>query len=186
MPKSRIDETLKKMVAATPKASTPTSSSIETLGDPNCPYCHGLGYVRRDVAPGSPDFGKLEICTCRQGKVMRHVRDRLYSLSHLDELEGMTFDSFQPRGQFGLGERQAQSLETAYNTARQYAASLKGWLLLQGGYGCGKTHLAAAIANFAVGLGVPTLFLTVPDLLDQLRTSFDAEEISFEERFNDI
>jgi DNA replication protein DnaC len=186
MPKSKIDETLKKMADGTPKASSPISSSIEALGDPDCPHCHGLGYVRRDLEPGSPDFGRLEICTCRQGAVMRHVRDRLFSLSHLDELKGLTFDSFQPRGQIGLGERQARSLEIAHNTARQYAGSLKGWLLLQGGYGCGKTHLAAAIANFAVGMGVPTLFLTVPDLLDLLRFSFDAEDITFEQRFEQI
>jgi DNA replication protein DnaC len=177
------------MAAGTSKASTPTSSSIEpppTLGDPDCPYCGGLGYVRRDAAPGSPDFGKLEICTCRQGAVMRQVRDRLFSLSHLDELKGLTFDSFQPHGQINLGKRHADTLEQAYNTARQYSASLKGWLLLHGGYGCGKTHLAAAIANFAVSMGVPTLFLTVPDLLDLLRFAFDAEDITFEERFEQI
>jgi DNA replication protein DnaC len=114
------------------------------------------------------------------------VRDRLFSLSHLDELKDLTFDSFQPRGPIGLGERQARSLEIAYDTSRQYAASLKGWLLLQGGYGCGKTHLAAAIANFAVGMGVPTLFLTVPDLLDLLRFAFDAEDVTFEQRFEQI
>jgi DNA replication protein DnaC len=186
MPKSKIDETLKKMAAGTSRASTPTLLNTDTLGDPDCPYCHGLGYVRHDVEPGSPDFGKLHICTCRQGAVMRQVRDRLFSLSHLDELKDLTFDSFQPRGQIGLGERQARSLEIAYNTARQYAATLKGWLLLQGGYGCGKTHLAAAIANFAVGMGVPTLFLTVPDLLDLLRFAFDAEDVTFEQRFEQI
>ena len=174
------------MAGGTAKASTPTISSIETLGDPDCPHCHGLGYVRHDVEPGSPDFGKLDICTCRQGAVMRQVRDHLFSLSHLDELTSLTFESFQPRGQIGLGERQARSLEIAYNTARQYAGSLKGWLLLQGGYGCGKTHLAAAIANFAVGVGVPTLFLTVPDLLDLLRFSFDSEDVTFEQRFEQI
>jgi DNA replication protein DnaC len=145
-----------------------------------------LGYVRRDAAPGSLDFGKLEICTCRQGAVTRAVRERLFSLSHLDELRDLTFESFQPRGQIGLGGHQARSLEIAYRTARQYAASLKGWLLMQGGYGCGKTHLAAAIANFAVSMGVPTLFLTVPDLLDLLRFAFDAEDITFEERFEQI
>jgi DNA replication protein DnaC len=189
MPKSKVDETLKKMAAGTSKASSPTSSSIElppTLGDPNCPYCGGLGYLRHDTPPGAPDFGKLEICTCRQGAVTRQVRERLFSLSHLDELKGLTFESFNPRGQFSLGKRQALALEGAYNTARQYAASLKGWLLLQGGYGCGKTHLAAAIANFAVSMGVPTLFLTVPDLLDLLRFAFDAEDITFEQRFEQI
>jgi DNA replication protein DnaC len=190
MPKSKIDKTLKKMAAGTSKASTPSTSNIErlieALGDPNCPHCHGAGYLRRDLPLGHPDFGKLEICTCRQADVMRAVRERLFSLSHLDELKELTFETFQPRGRIGLGEWQVNLLEIAYNTARQYAASLHGWLLLQGGYGCGKTHLAAAIANFTVGMGVPTLFLTVPDLLDLLRFSFNSEDTTFEDRFNEI
>ena len=61
-----------------------------------------------------------------------------------------------------------------------------GWLLLMGTYGCGKTHLAAAIANFAVQMGVPTLFLTVPDLLDWLRFSYGNSETNFETRFDEI
>ena len=81
---------------------------------------------------------------------------------------------------------QAKSLEMAFNQAHHYAQELKGWLLLLGGYGCGKTHLAASIANFAVQMGVPTLFLTVPDLLDTLRFSYDSEDTTFEERFNEI
>ena len=174
------------MAADTSKASTPNSSSIESLGDPDCTHCHGLGYLRRDAEPGSPDFGKLEICECRHLDVTRAVRERLFSLSHLNELEHLTFETFQPHGRIGLGEWQSHSLEIAYNTARQYAASLKGWLMLQGGYGCGKTHLAAAIANFAVQVGVPTLFLTVPDLLDLLRFSFDSADITFEQRFEQI
>jgi len=138
------------------------------------------------VPVGHPDFGKLDICTCRQGVVTETVRARLFSLSHLDELRGLTFETFQPCGRKGLGEQQANSLEWAFNRARQYAGSLKGWLLITGGYGCGKTHLAAAIANFAVGMGVPTLFLTVPDLLDTLRFAYDSEETSFEQRFEEI
>ncbi|GAB4578591.1 MAG: hypothetical protein Fur0022_13270 [Anaerolineales bacterium] len=98
----------------------------------------------------------------------------------------MTFESFKPRGNIGLGPYQANSLERAYNSARQFAAHHKGWLLLQGKYGCGKTHLAAAIANEAVTLGVPTLFLTVPDLLDTLRFAYNDPEFSFEERFEEI
>jgi DNA replication protein DnaC len=145
-----------------------------------------LGYLRQDAEPGSPDFGKLEICECRHPDVMRAVRERLFSLSHLDELEHLTFETFEPRGRIGLGEWQSRSLEIAYNAAHQYAASLKGWILLQGGYGCGKTHLAAAIANFTVQVGVPTLFLTVPDLLDLLRFSFDSDNITFEQRFEQI
>ena len=135
---------------------------------------------------GHPNFGRLEICVCRQRDVSQQVREHLYSLSHLDELKELTFESFRPRGQIGIGEKQAHSLEMAFNQANHYARSLNGWLLLQGGYGCGKTHLAAAIANFAVGMGVPTLFLTVPDLLDMLRFSYDSNDTTFENRFNEI
>lgn len=142
--------------------------------------------MRRDLPVDHPDFGRLDICICRQGQVSQQVRDRLFSLSHLDELKNLTFESFQPRGRKGLGEGQANSLELAYNQARMYARSLKGWLLIMGGFGSGKTHLAAAVANFAVSMGVPTLFLTVPDLLDNLRFAYDAVDTTFEERLDEI
>jgi DNA replication protein DnaC len=77
-------------------------------------------------------------------------------------------------------------LELAFNYAQQFAKSLDGWLLLQGDYGCGKTHLAAAIANFVVSLGVPTLFITVPDLLDTLRFAYQDPRATFEGRFEEI
>lgn len=185
MPKSRIDATLKKIAENTSKANIPISSST-SLGDPNCPHCGGQGYLRADVPMGHPNFGKLEVCVCRQQNVSDQIRDRLFSLSHLDELEDLTFATFKPRGRKGLGEMQSNSLEMAFNQAQHYAKNLKGWLLLQGGYGCGKTHLAAGIANFAVEMGVPTLFLTVPDLLDTLRFSYDSEDTTFEERFDEI
>jgi DNA replication protein DnaC len=85
-----------------------------------------------------------------------------------------------------LGQRQQESIERAFNQARAFTETLAGWLLIQGGYGSGKTHLAAAIANECVSRGVPTLFLTVPDLLDTLRFTYDAEDVTFEERFDQI
>ena len=115
-----------------------------------------------------------------------HIRDRLFSLSRLDQLRHLTFATFRPRGRAGIGEKQQESLATAVEACRDFARSLNGWLLLTGTYGSGKTHLAAAIANEAVEIGVPTLFLTVPDLLDTLRASFGAEDTSFEEAFERI
>ena len=114
------------------------------------------------------------------------VRDRLFALSHLDELRLLTFETFKPRGRPGIGERQAASIQMAYNQAHHHAENLNGWLFLQGGPGCGKTHLAAAAANYAVGIGVPTLFLTVPDLLDTLRGAFDSQDTTFERRFDEV
>jgi DNA replication protein DnaC len=174
------------------RASTEKSNNFadaqknDLPGDLNCPHCKGMGYLRADVPIGHPEFGKVEICVCRRGKVTDAIRQRLFTLSHLDELKELTFESFKPRGRKGLGEMQSTSIEVAYNQARHYAQNLKGWLMLQGGYGSGKTHLGAAIANFAVTMGVPTLFLTVPDLLDALRFAYGSEDTTFEERFDQI
>jgi DNA replication protein DnaC len=183
---------LKKIAENTSKANSPTSSSTESgfpadlAGDPNCPHCGGLGYVRAELPLGHPEFGKLQICTCRRDEVARQARRALYAISRLDELTDLTFENFEPRGHVGLPARQADSLEQAYNTAQQFAQTMNGWLVLEGGYGSGKTHLAAAIANFAVQVGLPTIFITVPDLLDTLRFSYGSAEDSFEERFEEI
>ncbi len=151
-----------------------------------CPICGGVGFVRLDLPIGDPDFGKLQLCECRRKDVVQNSTQRLFEFSNLDPLKSMTFESFKTSGRMGLGEQQIRSLEFALNQSRQYAQRLKGWLLLMGGYGCGKTHLAAATANQVVSLGVPTLFLTVPDLLDWMRFSYDQPETSFEQRFNEI
>jgi len=157
------------------------------FGDPNCPICHGLGFVGYDVPRDDPRFGKLEICSCRLKEISALRRDQLFELSNLGALKDKTFETFKPRGRIGLGVVQADSLEQAYNSAKNFATTLKGWLLLLGRYGSGKTHLAAAIANQAVSMGVSTLFLTVPDLLDWLRFSYsDEAETSFEQRFDEI
>jgi DNA replication protein DnaC len=155
-------------------------------GDPNCRICGGVGFLRQDLPVDHPEFGKLQVCSCREGQIKKQVREGLYKLSNLEELTHLTFENFEVRGQIGLGPAQADSLERAFNHAQQFARKLEGWLVLQGPYGCGKTHLAAAVANFVVDVGIPTLFLTVPDLLDNLRFSYNNPEATFEERFEDI
>ena len=123
---------------------------------------------------------------CRQRETADAVHQRLFRLSNLDAFQAMTFEKFSTQGRLGLGDKQVESLKFAINQASHYSRELKGWLLFIGGYGVGKTHLAAAIANFAVSVGVPTLFLTVPDLLDWLRFAYDSTEATFEERFDEI
>ena len=62
-----------------------------------------------------------------------------------------------------------------------------GWLTLQGANGCGKTHLAAAIANRALANGSSVFFAVVPDLLDHLRASFaPGSEVGYDELFETV
>jgi len=170
--------------------SSPTSSNIEkninSLGDPDCPFCKGLGFLREDLPIDHPMFGKIEICTCRQSVVSQEIRQRLFFLSNLEQLKHLTFENFNPNGRTGLFPRQAASLHSALEQSVRFGQLLNGWMIIQGGYGCGKTHLSAAIANFAANLGVHTLFITVPDLLDTLRYSYNSEDTTFEERFEEI
>ena len=185
----KIDETLKKLANNTPTGKTdPNTPTLghELPGNPTCEICGGGGYLRLDLPIDHPDFGKLQVCSCREGRINRSLHNHLFALSQLKELKHLTFDNFSPRGRVGLRATQAESLERACNQAQFFAETRKGWLVLSGKYGCGKTHLAAAIANFAVDIGIPTLFLTVPDLLDNLRFSYDNPESTFESRFEEI
>jgi len=54
-------------------------------------------------------------------------------------------------------------LHRAFELTYEFAVDPKGWLILMGSYGCGKTHLAAAIANAledATGVRITDLPLT--------------------------
>jgi DNA replication protein DnaC len=185
--KSSIVTSKKRAQAENQETEQPQGLRSEVaIGDPNCPFCHGLGFVTFDVPIGDPRFGKLQICTCRALDAGLSGKDELLSKSNLGALKDYLFDTFHPRGRVGMGEMQANSLEQAFNLARNFAQTLKGWTFLSGRYGCGKTHLAAAIANEALKNGTPTLFLTVPDLLDWLRASYSSSNSNFEERFDEI
>ena len=98
----------------------------------------------------------------------------------------MTFDTFLPEG-VGLSPDKAANLRSAYEEARRYAEEPLGWLILLGGYGSGKTHLAAAIANQALSHGQPVLFVVVPDLLDYLRATYSpSSPVRYDERFEQV
>lgn len=153
---------------------------------PECPLCHGVGFLRQDLPVGHPDFGKLIPCTCQAAHPNGKKTTDSINLNRLGDYAGKTFDNFSVKGRMGLGDEQEKSLTVARSHAEQFAHDLQGWLLFSGGYGSGKTHLAAAIANHAAGLGIPTLFLTVPDLLDTLRASYSSNDDPYAARFEEI
>jgi DNA replication protein DnaC len=182
----RLDEVMNETRAGSSKANTPTISNTNEPDPEVCPLCGGLGFVREDVPIGHPHFGKVFPCRCKLDEIERTRLEQLRSLSNLDHLAHMTFGSFLPEG-IGLSPDKVRNLSYAYDLAQHYAEHPEGWLILFGGYGCGKTHLAAAVANRAMERGQAVLFVVVPDLLDYLRATFGPNSpVSYDERFDQV
>ena len=98
-----------------------------------------------------------------------------------------TFGSFEDRTGEALPPDELKSLQKALKAAHTFSEKPRGWLILLGGFGSGKTHLAAAIANYRARLGDPPLFVMVPDLLDHLRATFSpGSSVAFDRRFDEI
>jgi DNA replication protein DnaC len=85
----------------------------------------------------------------------------------------MTFESMEPTGRDGFVD--APSFRRAKDVAQTYSHDPMGWLVISGPSGTGKTHLAAAIANRLIAGGRPAKFVSVPDLLDHMRATFDRD-----------
>ena len=149
-----------------------------------CPICHGAGYVRRDVQPGHPDFGRAIPCQCKLDEIADSRLEDLRQASNLGLLSRMTFDNFRLDG---FRPHEERSLRQAYRRAREFAEDPQGWLILLGDYGGGKTHLAAAIANYCLQRGHPSLFVVVPDLLDHLRATYSPNSaVTYDQRFEGV
>ena len=156
-----------------------------SAADAPCPICGGTGFVVLSVPVGDPRFGKAVPCICKRREIEAHRLDRLRETGNLSHLQRMTFDTFRveehssPAVSFSLNDALAQ--------AREFAEHPSGWLMLMGPYGCGKTHLAAAIANHRLGHGLPVLFVVVPDLLDYLRAAYaPSSPATYDQRFEEV
>lgn len=139
-----------------------------------------------DVGPEHPSFGRAVPCTCRAAELEAARHERLRRISQLGALQACTFEAFIPEGH-GLTPAKQRNLKMAFEMAQSFAREPEGWLLLKGGYGCGKTHLAAAIANYRLELGHAVLFVNTPDLLDHLRAAYNpGATTSYDDRFDQV
>lgn len=101
-------------------------------------------------------------------------------------LTQMTFDAFD-RNRVNLGEDTSENLAKAFEIAVSFADAPDGWLVLVGQSGCGKTHLAVAIANERQRQRQPVIFAVVPDLLDYLRSTFAPDsKVAYDRLFEEI
>jgi DNA replication protein DnaC len=113
------------------------------------------------------------------------VEHNVSSMSSINMYHDMTFERFEVHRR-GLSREENDNLREAKHLAVAFAEFPHNWLAFTGGYGVGKTHLAAAIANHCASREYPVLFVVVPDLLDHLRAAFSPEShTSFDQRFEE-
>lgn len=124
-----------------------------------------------------------QVCLVEAGK--SSVGERFGALG-LELLSQMNFEGFDSR-RANLSLEQQQNLGQAFRLAHSFAEAPEGWLVLLGTNGCGKTHLAAAIANYRRQQGKPVFFVVVPDFLDHLRSSFSPDSgVRYDEFFEKV
>lgn len=129
--------------------------------DDSCPRCHGAGYLRRDVPAGDALFGVPVECPC--GLVVGRRAARLRGGAMIPpeylELDATTYPD--------------QSIISACRN--WWEGDGRPWLLLDGEFGRGKTFLATWITRLAIGDGQSAVFLTVPELLTEIRATYGTE-----------
>ena len=104
-------------------------------------------------------------------------------------LQRMTLENFDVRGGANANRAGRESLLMAWQAAKAFAANpaVESWLLLTGPRGCGKTHLAIAIAGESRRQGRAVFRAFVPDLLDHLRATFNPDSpITYDELFEQV
>jgi len=146
--------------------------------------CKGARFVHPCLSSGKTDFSRVIACRCTIGEKDKERQAGLERYSNLGELMRLTFDNLVPQGRSGFSPNQ-QQFHQAYDAAKLFAAKPEGWLVFVGPSGSGKTHLAAAIAGQRIKQGQPSLYKTIPDLLDDLRSSFNSErEVAYDQSFD--
>ena len=165
--------------ANTPNSSNPDFEAEQSnvlCVDPEhpeyaCPICDGKGVITYNVPIHDTRFGKLFRCPNNPVESDDGRRERIRHLSNLSAFSDKTFANFETEPD-GYSDSEKSSLRASLIRVERYANRPQGWLLMEGTYGCGKSHLAAAIGNIRLNKGDLVLFITTPDLLDHLRSAF--------------
>lgn len=128
-----------------------------------CEYCQNMRYIYSAA-------GKLTSCP-KCGVATKWKTAKLESYcSDSERSRKNTFETFQIAAN---GVTNAKLLE-CLKAAKSFASNPKGWLVIYGKRGNGKSHLSAAAYNRCKASSNPNaIFISMPDLVDSLKALFD-------------
>ena len=171
----------------TDTSSEDNSAKSGDAGDRTiCPVCRGTKFIHPLLPSGEPDYSRLISCSCARNEIDGKRMQRLQAISNLGNLSKLTFESLIPTGR--SNEPVSQKLfQLTLDEALKFAEEPRGWLVIAGPVGSGKTHLACAVANYRISKGHPAFYITAAELLDHLRAAFSpGSEIEYDELFEQI
>ena len=159
---------------------------VDVDASDRCEVCEGRGFISVSDPEQGPHAAKLVYCSVCRNPDSSGQKDSLTRYSKLGALSQVTFAATEPEGLASdLASR--QSFAHGFAQAVRYADDPQGWLVLTGPARVGKTHLAAAVANHCIENGRTTFFITVPDLLDHLRTAYAPDsETGYDSLFDQV
>lgn len=138
--------------------------------------CMGRRFVRINVPLEDPLFGTAIPCICQRDANQREIAQRLLRKSGIkpEELSRWDFAGFIPESCIPLnGQPVVKEMRRVKSDCEQYATHPRGWLILQGPRGAGKSHLAYSIAKNALGNSISVFCHSVPEILDLLRSGYN-------------
>lgn len=150
---------------ATRMGSAQDASSAAAPSEDGCETCDSAGFVlprRLDAAAGRPP--EPEVCPKCGGETAEEKGERLLAASRLSGLQlEMTLDRLE----------EVEGLGVALAAVDAFLSGEVSQLVLIGGTGRGKSHLAIGVLLACMERGELCLYLNVARFLDELRMTFE-------------
>ena len=146
--------------------STPPFGEQRSLDDygqciPNCPICHGIGWLGKDLPVGHPDFGEMEPCPNQK---MVGWDDSIGITK--EEAMALNWEDHIPTD--AVVQMKAEMMKILN---RGY-----GWIYIHGEPGIGKTLMGKSFAVYAsVKSGFKTRYRKHTQIINELRSTYDEE-----------
>lgn len=129
----------------------------------NCSVCNDAGWYMR-----GKELTKCECGYAGPSPAQKRLNQDLEVLAH-KTFENFDIDRPYRDTKENSGAAQRHLVDVAYKKCFSWAHKPSGWLYVYGVPGCGKSHLAAAIANVVSGNGWEVIYRSVPAMIDYMR-----------------